>query len=235
MAVSDLQMPSFGFTESEKVDNDIHVLSLLDQCAALLDTYRQNASTLDLDDALFAVNEATMLAEDPDACESPPLARCYLYKGHVLRATERYVEASAAYLRATHMPSNNPIDSAAAEQAAPLAREMDRKIRDAKRKGGIWQPGSQSSGECVAWPKKAVSPYAFPPCQQVRRNQPRVVDPQLQNTLEPQGLVESGGVWTPKPISTISRREKIRAGLRCLVQDALARGAQDYFTIRVVT
>ncbi|KAI6084096.1 hypothetical protein F4821DRAFT_262282 [Hypoxylon rubiginosum] len=233
MAVPDLRMPSFGFTEAEKVDNDGHVLSLLSQCSAFLDSYWTNTSTMALDDASFALNQAIVLAEDPDACECPSLAKCYLYKGHVLCAMDEFADARSAYLRASRMSSYSPIDGAASKQAAFLAMQMKHKIRDMKRKGGIWPP-YQSVENCGARAEKAVSPYAFPPCQHVRRNRPRIIEPQRQNTPEPHGLVESDGVWTPEVISTTRRREKIRAGLRCFMKDSLARGAE-CLTIRAVT
>ncbi|KAI1770063.1 hypothetical protein F4818DRAFT_278927 [Hypoxylon cercidicola] len=246
MAVPDLRMPSFSFMEDEKVDNDVHILSLLNQCAACLDNYRSSSSTLDLDDASFALDEALVMAEDPDVCESPPLARCYLYKGHVLCAMEEYAEARSAYQKAINTPSCNPIDSAASEQAGPLAVQMEQKIRDAKRKGGIWSPSDRpmlphhppavrhTSEYGGARPKEEASPYDFPPVHQVGRHRPVITKSQLQSLLQPQRLVESDGVWTVEGQSTPSHREKSRIGLRCFVQESLARGASDCRTIRLV-
>ncbi|KAI4862391.1 hypothetical protein F4820DRAFT_451052 [Hypoxylon rubiginosum] len=164
MAVPELRMPSFGFTEDEKVDNDVHILSLLNQCSANLDKYRENSSALDLDDASFALDEALVMAEDSDTCKSPPLARCYLCKGHVLCAMEKYYEARTAYQKALSILGCNPIDNAASEQAASLAEEMGHKVRDTKRKGGIWSPHKSTYPPRVRltseyWPpRKAASP-----------------------------------------------------------------------------
>ncbi|XXH00915.1 hypothetical protein Hte_007266 [Hypoxylon texense] len=245
MAVPDLRMPSFGFTEDEKVDNDVHILSLLNQCMTFLDNYRENSSTLDLDDASFALEQALVLAEDLDVCQSPPLARCYLYKGHVLCAMEKYYDARTAYRKALRVLNSNPIDNAASEQAAALAVEMEHKARNAKRKGGIWSPDRSMWQDyppkvrlpieyCGGRLRRASSRYVFPPCQQVRRSRPFITEPRLQDLPQPQRLVESGGVWTAEVISAPSRGETIRASLRCYVQDSIARGAEDCFTIRAV-
>ncbi|KAI1660604.1 hypothetical protein F4813DRAFT_400747 [Daldinia decipiens] len=138
MAASNIKMPSFGMTTTEKVKNKDHVNSLLQHCRALLHSYRNNPSEFDLDDAFTVVQDALLIASDPDACESPPLATCYLYKGHALWIMKRYQEAQDAYRLASKTLGTSPADRKASEKAVSYVVEIDEKVREDKRKGGLW-------------------------------------------------------------------------------------------------
>ncbi|KAI1646734.1 uncharacterized protein F4817DRAFT_122450 [Daldinia loculata] len=138
MAASNIKMPDFGITTTEKVKNKDHVNSLLRDCRALLDNYRKSPSEFDLDDALTAVQDALIIASDPDACESPPVATCYLYKGHVLWIMKRYQEAQNAYRLASKTIGTTPADRKASEKAVSYVVEVDERVREEKRKGGLW-------------------------------------------------------------------------------------------------
>ncbi|KAI0883078.1 uncharacterized protein GGS22DRAFT_190386 [Annulohypoxylon maeteangense] len=138
MAVPNLSMPSFELTRAERIQNEEHVNNLVHHSIKLLNRYKKKSSMFDLIDASVAIEDAIAIARDPGACESPPLAKCYLNQGHILKAMEQYPEARIAYLRAASIPSHNPIDRAVSQKAANWVAQMDQKIRDAKRKGGIW-------------------------------------------------------------------------------------------------
>lgn len=138
MAGPDISFPSFRLTEKEVADNTKHVNNLIRRSLELLDRYKSKSCLFDLDDAFAAIDEAVNLARYPDACESPPLARCYLVQGHVLNAMRRYPEAHIAYVNAVNVPPLNALDRAASEQGTFYAKKMDHKVRDSKRKGGVW-------------------------------------------------------------------------------------------------
>ncbi|KAI0844592.1 hypothetical protein F5Y00DRAFT_273917 [Daldinia vernicosa] len=138
MAASNIKMPAFGITTTERVKNKDHVNALLRNCRALLDNYRKNPSEFDLDDALTAVQDALIIASDRDACESPPLATCYLYKGHALWIMKRYQEAQNAYRLASKTIGTTPADRKASEKAVSYVVDVAEKVREERRKGGLW-------------------------------------------------------------------------------------------------
>ncbi|KAI8963113.1 hypothetical protein F5Y11DRAFT_166077 [Daldinia sp. FL1419] len=138
MAASEIKMPAFDFTSDERVQNKDHVGSLLRDCRAFLESYRKSSSEFDLDNACAAVREALLLANEPDVCESPPLATCNLYNGHVLWIMKRYEQAKDAYLLASKIPGVDHADRRASERAVDYAMEVDQKVLEERRKGGIW-------------------------------------------------------------------------------------------------
>ncbi|OTA89836.1 hypothetical protein M434DRAFT_373395 [Hypoxylon sp. CO27-5] len=139
MAAPDISIPSFNITNAEKVDNVNPINSLLQRCGSLLKSYGERLSAFDLRDASFAVSDALLIANDPDVCESPPLAKCYLYQGYVLEAMKRYLEAHDAYQRAARISSRSFVERAASEMAAGLAVQMADEIQYRGRKGDISQ------------------------------------------------------------------------------------------------
>ncbi|KAI0835212.1 hypothetical protein F5Y06DRAFT_299886 [Hypoxylon sp. FL0890] len=174
-------MPSFSITDVEKVENVNHINSLLRRCIFLLESYGKRLSAFDLRDASFAVHDALFMANDLDACESPPLAKCYLYQGHVLGAMKKYPEARDAYQKAARISSRNFAERAASEMAAGLAVRMEDEIRDGKRKAGIWSDiirqdslhlnRVQSHYEYNNQLKKVGSPHTSQPIQECISNE----------------------------------------------------------------
>ncbi|KAI1805959.1 hypothetical protein F4811DRAFT_195303 [Daldinia bambusicola] len=192
MARSDVKILNIGFSMSDKADNTEHVRSLLRTCRALLDNYRKSPSEFDLEDAFFAVQDALIIASDPGVCEYPPLATCYLYKGHVLWVMKRYQEAQNAYRRASKTLGNGPADRKASEQAVSYVAEGDQKVRDEKRKGGMWAetydldfPDIDSWIPCLDDPRDEKPTngnfhYACPPIQNLKaRRTPRIDVPEF--------------------------------------------------------
>ncbi|KAI2465234.1 hypothetical protein F4781DRAFT_410042 [Annulohypoxylon bovei var. microspora] len=214
MAMSNISMPSFDFTKDEKSENENHINYLLYRSMELLDSYRKKHSAFDLHDASVAIQDALAMANDPGACESPPLAKCYLSQGHILGAMEQYPEARNAYRKAAKAPPYNSLDRAASEQAADWAAKMDQRVRDGKRKGGIWpdiyQAGSstanpvQPPGDILAETFKKVGLYhAQPPVKDVgARKTPQFERPQLRNSPRPQRLVPCKEGWTAEGVHT---------------------------------
>ncbi|KAI1078702.1 hypothetical protein F5B20DRAFT_582054 [Whalleya microplaca] len=132
-------MPSFDLSREEKLSTEGDVYSLLAYCASLLDHRRERVSLNDYCEAFYVVKEALYLANDPDACEKAPLARCNLYMGYILQALNRYPEALDAYRIASKVRGNNDaMDRHASHEAADLMLAMDRKVRRVKREGGVW-------------------------------------------------------------------------------------------------
>ncbi|KAI1103504.1 hypothetical protein F4804DRAFT_333259 [Jackrogersella minutella] len=183
MAVSDISVPSFDVTKDEKVENENHINSLLRRSADLLDSYRKESSPFDLHDASLAVQDALFIANDPGACESPPLAVCYLHQGHVLEAMNKYIEARNAYRKATRVPSRSSLDHTASEQAAGWAAKMDQKVRDGKRKGGIWTDAYQKGSSATA----QIQPHLKLPSKPLEKGPLRRETPssQLSSTTTP--------------------------------------------------
>ncbi|KAI0135885.1 hypothetical protein F4814DRAFT_402871 [Daldinia grandis] len=138
MAASNVKMPAFGITITERVKNKDYVNSLLQNCRTLLENYRKSPSEFDLDDAFIAVQDALIIASDRDVCESPPLATCYLYKGHALWIMKRHQEAQDAYRIASRTLGTTPTDRQASEKAVAYVMAVDEKVREEKRKGGLW-------------------------------------------------------------------------------------------------
>ncbi|KAI1481753.1 hypothetical protein K445DRAFT_308920 [Daldinia sp. EC12] len=192
MARSDVKMLSIGFSMSDKAENTEHVRSLLRTCRALLDKYRKSPSEFDLDDAFFAVQDALIIASDPGVCEYPPLATCYLYKGHVLWIMKKHQEAQNAYRLASKTLGNGPADRKASEQAVSYAAEVDQRVRDEKRKAGLWSDtydldfpdiDSWLQSCCEPSDEKPVSTgihYACPPVQDLgAKRAPRIKAPRF--------------------------------------------------------
>ncbi|KAI1466693.1 uncharacterized protein F4812DRAFT_451650 [Daldinia caldariorum] len=192
MAGVNVKMLNIGFSMSDKADNTEHVRSLLRTCRALLDKYRKSPSEFDLDDAFFAVQDALIIASDPGVCEYPPLATCYLYKGHVLWIMKKYQEAQNAYRRASKTLGNGPADRKASEQALSFAAVVDQKVRDEKRKGGMWaETYDLDFPDIDSWipslddshdekPTNSDFHYACPPIQKVEaRRTPRIDAPEF--------------------------------------------------------
>ncbi|KAI1091751.1 hypothetical protein F5B19DRAFT_254102 [Rostrohypoxylon terebratum] len=129
---------SFRLTEKEVADNTKHVNNLIRRSSELLDRYEAKSSLFDLDDASAAIDEAVNLARFPGACESPPLAKCYLTQGHIFSAMGRCPEARIAYVNAANIPPLNTLERAASKLGTSYAKKMDHKVQDSKRKGGVW-------------------------------------------------------------------------------------------------
>ncbi|KAI1505773.1 hypothetical protein F5X99DRAFT_367642 [Biscogniauxia marginata] len=105
-----LRTPVFELTRREKLLFRRDIELLLRQCERILANDRNKLSVVDYSEALRLVREALMLANDNDACESAPLARCNLYKGHILRGLRKYPEARDAYLAASKARTNDSLD-----------------------------------------------------------------------------------------------------------------------------
>ncbi|KAI0020336.1 hypothetical protein F4780DRAFT_779688 [Xylariomycetidae sp. FL0641] len=140
-------MSLFELTTEEKlsVTEDIHELLL--EAVSLLDSGRQN-SVVDYAEALRLVKQALMLATDPDACECPPLARCYLIKGFILQDLGKDQEAHDAYRMASEAEPHDIYDEEAVQEAADLFAISANTYRQQKRQCGIWrdhevEPNSQ--------------------------------------------------------------------------------------------
>lgn len=229
MAVPSIRMPSFGLTAAEKADNNASINATLQRCEAVLADEQKKHSPIELRDIVIAVQDAIVLAHDADACESPPLARCYLYKGHILETMKKYIEAGDAYRKAAKQPTgNHPAD---AEQAAERAAEMDRKVRDGKRRGRVG-PSAYESGllriskmqSVYEWRiggQKKSFHYPCPPVQHVgaRRTPCLVERPQLRRSHQPQRLVPCDGGWTAEAACTPRIQSRFRPSIRCVTPE----------------
>ncbi|KAI5918878.1 hypothetical protein F4810DRAFT_553884 [Camillea tinctor] len=133
------RMPAlFELTRKEKrlFRNDIE--AILRKCEGILANDRFELSIVDYAEAFRLVRDALFLANDPDACESPPLARCNLYKGHILHGLRRYPEAREAYWVASRAKPTDNLDTVCSRTATRLVMVMDKKILEKKRAAGIW-------------------------------------------------------------------------------------------------
>ncbi|KAI1452387.1 hypothetical protein F4805DRAFT_472431 [Annulohypoxylon moriforme] len=209
MAGPTLRMPSFDLTRDERIDNENHVNALICRSVELLNRYKKKSSIFDLLDASVAIEDALAIAKDPGACEFSPLAKCYLNQGHILKAMEQYPEARTAYLRAAQVPTHNSVDRAASEQATNWAAQMDQKVRDGKRKGGIWpdiyqQVSSDTNpSEIFVENLKNVDIYHTRPLlKDVSVRKPSIETPQRHSLLRSQHLITHNGGWMPDVVST---------------------------------
>ncbi|KAI1494101.1 hypothetical protein F5X96DRAFT_56423 [Biscogniauxia mediterranea] len=135
-----LRMPVFfELTRKEKRLFRDDVVLLLRKCEMILANDRFEISIVDYAEAFRHVRDALLLANDPDACESAPLARCNLYKGHILHGLRRYPEARDAYLAASKAKPTDSLDAVCSRTATRLVSVMDRKILEKKRAAGIWE------------------------------------------------------------------------------------------------
>ncbi|KAI1206847.1 uncharacterized protein F4807DRAFT_216815 [Annulohypoxylon truncatum] len=195
MAMSKISLPSFDFTEDEKVENQNYVNYLLHRSLELLDGYKKKSTVFDLYDAAVAVEDALAIAKDPGACESPPLAKCYLNQGHILEAMENYAEARSAYQKAARAPSYSALDRAASEQAAYCEAQIEQNVRDGRRKGGLWpdiyQPGSSNA-----------NPVQSPNLREVGARKPSIERPRIHNLQRSQHLAPCHEGWMTEAVST---------------------------------
>ncbi|KAI2629273.1 hypothetical protein GGS26DRAFT_598963 [Hypomontagnella submonticulosa] len=240
MALSIRPMPSFDFSKDEKTRNEHHINAILSHCESLLNRGREGLSAFDLQDASCAINDALFMATDTHACESPLLAKCYLYKGHVMWAMKRYVDARDAYKLASTVPSYNSIDRTASEEAAGLAEKMDQEVQDEKRRGGVWLNKYQvehlhpSQGESrfeyyMRQVRMAGLHYDCPPIQNVQvRRAPCIQSVQLHNLRSPQ-QVEFHSAWKGAPAGN-----KLRRSVRRIAPDQYTSYAQGQSTIEMI-
>ncbi|KAI0110563.1 hypothetical protein F4776DRAFT_642339 [Hypoxylon sp. NC0597] len=237
MAAPDISMPSFDITNAEKAENVDRINSLLHQCGSLLESYGRTSSAFDLGDASFAVQDALFMANDPDACESPPLAKCYLYQGYVLEAMKKYTEARDAYQKAARISPRSFMERAASETAAGLVVQMEDKIQDGERKGDILPDinrGSalrlsrvQSPCKCENERLRTVSPrYTSPLVQEVSIGRGVYVEkPLLHSLSKPQQLVQCDEGWAAEIVSAPTGTDEDKdcqgmgMGMRWLVPD----------------
>ncbi|KAI1396240.1 hypothetical protein F4819DRAFT_504622 [Hypoxylon fuscum] len=248
MAVPDVRFSFFDFSKDEKADNLDHINSLLQQCETLLDSYQRDPRDFVLHETRILVKNAMWMANDPDACEYPPLTRCYLCKGRILWATQKYSEAREAFRRASKAPNHSPGDQDLTAQAIALELRMEIESREMKRKGGIWSSTYKrisaqfNQVKKVRYPgkyrderlKKQALRYNLPPLQEARRSCSLVTKPQLHEIPQPQRLVENDGVWTAEVIPASESEDDSRNGLQRLVDHSVARGIKNYLTIRKV-
>ncbi|KAI1135568.1 hypothetical protein F5Y05DRAFT_405769 [Hypoxylon sp. FL0543] len=210
-------MPSFSITKAEKTENVNHIDSLLRRCGSLLESYGKSLSAFDLRDASFAVHDALFMANDPGACESPPLAKCYLYQGHVLGAMKKYPEARDAYQKAARISSSNYIERAASELAAGLAVHMEHEIREGKRKGGIWSDVVRNDRLIVdqveshyGYNNERLKEVGTRPIQQVRAGRGFCIEsPRLPRLPKPQQVIQGNGDWTAEAANCLVIRTLI--------------------------
>lgn len=135
-----LRMPVlFELTRKEKCLFNDDVMVLLRKCEKILANDRFEISIVDYAEAFRLVRDALLLANDPDACESAPLARCNLYKGHILHGLRRYPEARDAYLAASKAKPTDSLDAVCSRTATRLVSVMERKMLEKKRAAGIWE------------------------------------------------------------------------------------------------
>ncbi|KAI0380883.1 hypothetical protein F5Y04DRAFT_281559 [Hypomontagnella monticulosa] len=240
MAQSIKPMPSFDFSKYERSRNADHISTTLRHCAALLSKGRAGLSTFELQDASCAIDDAIFLATDQHACEYPFLAKCYLYKGHVMWAMRRYVDACDAYKIASTVPTHNSIDRTASEEAAGLADKMGEKVRIEKRRGVIWSNSDQiarchpSQGDSrferhLRRLKMVGFRYDCPTIQQVQvKKIPCIQNAQLHNLRSPQ-KAEHCGFWMGA-----APEMQLRRSVRRIAPDQYSQFAKDRPTIRIV-
>ncbi|KAI1414416.1 hypothetical protein F5Y13DRAFT_197414 [Hypoxylon sp. FL1857] len=233
MAVPNISVPSFSITNDEKAENVNYINSLLHRCGSLLESYGKKLSAFDLRDALIAVQDALFMATDPGACESPPLAKCYLYQGHVLGVMKKHLEARDAYQKAARISSSNCIERAASELAAGLAVQMEDEFQDRKREGDIWSEIIRNDALRII----PVQPYYEYNKSQLENVDPQhnslsiqevslrrgawVEKPRLQSLPEPQRLIQCDEGWIAETVSTPAEgpEDKFCEGVLCLVSD----------------
>ncbi|CAJ2506510.1 Uu.00g006400.m01.CDS01 [Anthostomella pinea] len=153
-----LNTSAFDLSMEEKLATREHIEELLLSCESLLASDRRQPSEADdagADDAeadyvkaVYAeayglLREALLFARDPDAGEFAPLARCQLYKGHILRALKKYPEAYDAYRLASTVRGHDSKDRLASEEALSIVenceKNLAKKLAEAKRNGGVWE------------------------------------------------------------------------------------------------
>ncbi|KAI1372799.1 hypothetical protein F4677DRAFT_462743 [Hypoxylon crocopeplum] len=243
--VPNVMMPFFGFTAAEKAENEFHINSLLDQCGALLDESHKRLSFFDLRDAFVTVRDAMFIAQDPGACEFPPLAKCYLYLGHVMRDMKQYQAAHDAYQAASESTAYSSVDCAVPEQAAAFATEMEKKVRDGKRRGKIWSSVSRDNSSCIdimqpryerldGHPELASFHHSWPLIKQANAEKtPCIQEPEIHNIAKPQRLVQCNGGWTAEEADTPSLNERVGMSMRCLTPDLFIWNAKENLSIIV--
>ncbi|KAH9909700.1 hypothetical protein F4778DRAFT_712306 [Xylariomycetidae sp. FL2044] len=129
-----ITMPAFDLTRDEKLSMTRDVESLLHQCFEKLERAgRERHPERTYCEALRLVRDALIVANDADACESAPVAKCNLYKGQALRGLKRYVEAKEAFSLAMETE-----DEAIREKAEGKIHGMEHKVQAAKRRGGVY-------------------------------------------------------------------------------------------------
>ncbi|KAI1391685.1 uncharacterized protein F4822DRAFT_397453 [Hypoxylon trugodes] len=212
MALSnEVRMPSFEFTPFEKAEYMNEIYTHLWRCATLLKNFGNGASASALEEAYDEADDALIIALEAEASESPPLAQCYIYRGHVLWAMKRYVEARFAYEDAMNIPTENSVDRTASEHAAGWVVHMDKKIRETKRNAGIWTAHQRNSApkeqevSIYKWREGErrlfnIS-YACPPIHEVLAGKVSCVETvQIHHLTRPQRLVEYEGDWVSEII-----------------------------------
>ncbi|KAL7625850.1 hypothetical protein AAE478_005073 [Parahypoxylon ruwenzoriense] len=243
----EIRFPSLDFTVDEKAETKRYINSCLRRCAALLDDDQADRYQA-RHDAHGVVSDALSLAKDPDACESPPLAKCNLYLGHVLRAMKKYGEARNAYLEASKSPTYDSVDRAASQQAAEFASEMEQKVRDRKRKGGIWSAGYHgASPRAVRFHHLGAHRQGVqletaalqPPCTpkpEVHRTGSVVRKPTVHHLSHqisrPHMLIKSNGGWAAEAIST-PKEERLQRGRSRRVQDPSNTHGEDHLAMDI--
>ncbi|KAI2602210.1 hypothetical protein GGR54DRAFT_625376 [Hypoxylon sp. NC1633] len=235
MAVPTIRIPSFSFTDAERVENQDHINSLLDHCATLLDSYREQRSLFDLRDASIVVEDAILMASDLGVCKSPPLAKCYTYKGHILSAMKEYQAARDAYHKASRTTTYNSADHSVSRQATNLATEMEQKSREEKRKGRIWSRAHRSDSSFLSTKKPAsehqdirltaIGPHrTCPPVQVVGAKRSVFIEKAGFHTLiQPQRVVQSDGVLAMEALPSSGIADRIRISIRRAVSNPSSR------------
>lgn len=134
-----LSFSAFDLSEEELVQSTQDIISCLAQAATIVDR-RKSLSAADYREALYAIKEALVPAYDDAAGDAVPWARSHLYLGHIARGLRKLPEAEDAYAEAASTLSDDPAEQHAAKEAAVNLRSLQRKRKDERRRGGIWEP-----------------------------------------------------------------------------------------------
>ncbi|KAI0115561.1 hypothetical protein GGR51DRAFT_576613 [Nemania sp. FL0031] len=111
---------AFALTDEEKHSILCDIKSLLLRTGSIIERAQQSRLKHDYDEAQSLLNQALLLATDPDACDASqaPLTTCYLYQGHIFIGLGRIAEAFASYTKAANTETRSPTDIPAAGDAA---------------------------------------------------------------------------------------------------------------------
>ncbi|KAI8944420.1 hypothetical protein F4801DRAFT_599831 [Xylaria longipes] len=127
------EFKAFDLTSGEKHESLGEIKSLLLLAGSRIQRAKTfGASQADWHDILRLVNQALVIAKDPDACDTSlaPLVSCYLYKGHILLALGQEQKAYDAYEKAATGEAHALTDFPAVQQAARLLLELRNRPRD---------------------------------------------------------------------------------------------------------